>query len=410
MRFKEINFVQIYFLSSFIYYFNLLYGVVFFGSLEGEVDSKTIICNMTYFILILNLVLIFIFLPKHKQTSQYVRKIEDLAEKRVLKAYILIIFVISVVMVYKYDLLGEHVGTKSDIDEEVGGWGTYFKYFASFSFVYYFVNDHRESNKLWAIIAVFPIFSTFLYGNRSFLVISLLAVFFNKLYLEIKKSDINLYSFFKRHKVYILGGLFFVFVTLVVKGIYAAFFSGNTELVLLRLSSSSYYEQVAMVSEPNTIMTNLNTIVSKDYSVNTSSYWGLWGYLVPLFTDQINETMGSADFTVQYQADLFKGMNANRASTYIGEAFANGHIIMVILVISILLLTLNFLLNRYKKCKSNITKSTLLLIAIDLSFYIHRNSMYFEFSRIRFYIYILIMLLLFTNIYRKYSIKNKRFN
>ena len=389
LRKRNISFVFVYFLSSVLYYFNALEGEVFVGKLSRIGVESYGMSAGTYVVLLINLLLI-IFMLMSEHIVEYNKKTPQSGEGRVIKIFIILVLIFSVYMAFKYNLLFRTSYNKAELAEEGGSIQTYFKYLATFSFVLAYVQEGNKLSTPLKIAAIIPLIVTFLFGNRSFLVIGVIAVDFDKVYKSCKEKNVPLHSYLSRHKKLVIGLTVFTLVVLIIKGVTGALFIGDMDLVMSRLSNPEYYKQVFYVSEPNTIMGNLDAIVSHNYQVTRSSYRTLWAYLIPLVTGSINQAFGFENFTYSYQRELFG--TSNRASTYLGEAFANGGYLIVLVVAGLAIITMVLIFKGYNKCNSNISKTMLLLIGIDIAFYMQRNSMSFQFSRIRDYLYIGIIL------------------
>lgn len=392
LRKKNISFIFVYFLSSALYYFNAFEGEIFVGKLSRIGVESYSMNSGTYIVLLINMLLIIFFLSGERLGVDYESKVPHGGEAKVIKLFIAAVLIFSIYMAIRYNLLFRTSYNKAELAEEGGSIQTYFKYLATFSFVLAFVQEGNNIKLPWKIASIVPIIVTFLFGNRSFLVIGVLAIVFDKVYISCSSKGLPLSSYLSKHKKLVISVAAFTFVILVIKGITGALFVGNMDLVKSRLSNPEYYKQVFYVSEPNTISGNLDAIVSHNYQVSRSSYRTLWAYFIPLVTGAINSALGFENFTYAYQRELFG--TSNRACTYLGEAFANGGYIVVFFVAGLSLLIMIALFKGYLKCKSNITKTMLLLIGIDMAFYMQRNSMSFQFSRIRDYLYIGIILFL----------------
>lgn len=399
---KEIDFYFIYFLSSVIFYYTIFFGFVFHGRLSGIIDYKTTIDPITYIVLSINLFITFIYLRKGNK-DHYRIKIPQKGEKFIMKIFIIIVFILSIWLGKKYGIFSFRDFDKGDLEDETSVLGAYFKYMALFNFIYIIVSERIHYSFIWKFLGVFPALTTYLYGNRSYIVIGIIAISFDFMYRQCRQQNYTIVQYFAKHKIYVISALLFVAFTFIIKGIYYALFAGDYDLVTYRLTSIEFYQQVAMVSEPNTIMMNLNTIIANNYYVFPSTYLSLWAFFIPFMTDAINDLMGIPKFTFIFQHDLYASEGVtNRASTFIGETYANGNVFMLVIVVTLFLTLLGYFFKKYKNCESNITKTTFLLAGIDASFYIQRNSMYFEFSRLRFYFYIFVLLYLLMILYRNY--------
>lgn len=390
---KNLSFVFIYFLSSLIFYFNAFEGEVFVGKLSiiGVLDSYPIHYG-TYIILLINLLMIFLIFRIEPEVDDYVMKQSQPAEEIVMKIFIVAVLLLSAYMCVKYKVFTRTTYKKSDLAEESGKLATYYKYLAMFPAVYVFTAEDKKLDWKWIIAGTIPILTTFMFGNRSYLVIAVVAVLFDKMYHFCKKLDCTLGFYLLKHKLVVIAGSVILVITLVIKGVTGALFTRNFELVGQRLTSLDYYKQVFFVSEPNTIMRNLNTIVSSDFRLSGSSYSALWSYVFPFLTGNIEKIVGVENFTKVYQKVLYI-TETNKASTILGEAFANGGYIVVAMMVILYLVLLMLIFRGYRRCNSNISKTALLLIGMDAAFYVQRNSMAFEFSRLRDYIYIAVVLL-----------------
>lgn len=392
MKKKNLSFVFIYFLSSTLFYFNAFEGEIFVGKLNRiGVDSYPIYFG-TYIVLLINLLMIFLIFRIEPEADDYVLKHSQASEGIVMKVFILAVFFLSVFMCIRYGVFTRTSFNKSELADETGKVATYYKYLASFSAVYVLSLEDKKISWKWIALGVIPIFTTFLFGNRSYLVITLVAILFDKMFRYSRKMNCSLGTYLAKHKLLVGAASVLLVTTLVIKGITAALFMKDYNLVIKRLTSIDYYKQVFFVSEPNTIMTNLNTIVSSNFRMDTSTYSALWAYPFPLITGSIEKMIGVESFTKVYQKILYV-TKTNRASTMLGEAFANGGYAVVGIVVLLYLIVLMLLFRCYRHCSSNIAKTTFLLMGIDAAFYVQRNSMAFEFSRIRDYVYIAIILI-----------------
>lgn len=394
---RNISLIVVYFLSSIIYYFNAFQGEIFVGKLNHIGVSSYAVNSGFYIVLLINLTLILGFVLIGRENTNYCAKHQQVAESTAMKIVFCGVLALAIYMCFKHNVFSRTIYSKSTLAESTGGLAAYYKYFSSFVFVYIFSKEETEYGFGWKIIATIPLLTTFLFGNRSYLIISLIAIMFNYVYKVCLNDKLSFGEFLIKHKKFLIVATVLFFVTLIVKGITGALFIGDYDIVIERLTNIEYYKQVFYVSEPNTISQNLNSIVDSNYSVPKSSYMALWAYFIPLVTGSIEKALGVTNFTKEYQLSLY-GDDTNNASTYLGEAYANGGYLFVILVVFFYLLLITLLFKLYKNCKSNITKTTVLIMGIDASFYIHRNSIAFEFSRLRAYIYIAILIYLIIGI------------
>ena len=139
-------------------------------------------------------------------------------------------------------------------------------------------------------------------------------------------------------------------------------------------------------------------IVTTNYEYSSLSYLEDILLLIPGLNHLIDIGPGYAEQSSTY----LYGPNANNGSSFLGEAYANGKYLMVIIVVIALCLILSLLYSFLLKTKSKLIKSFLLTVGIDLSFYIARNSSNFVIARTRYYLYFLIILLIIESfLFRK---------
>lgn len=403
---KNISLITIYLVSTIIYYINAYVGKIYEGSVFYQTMTSWPIYKGSYIVLVINMVLIILFLlaENDNRNNQYRCKISMPHEHKIIRYFILIIFILSLYMCVEHNLISRTTYSKLELGEETGTFGTYYKFLTCFPFVYVFTKEGEKYNILWKFLATFPIFTTFLLGHRSFVVIGVIAIFFDKIYRSCLKYDSLKQFLVKKIKYfYILAIL--LFLTLSIKGVTYALFTKDYERIGELLTSSDYYAQILYTSEYNTIMNNLDHIVKQDYQIETTTYGTLWAYAIPFLTDDIDEMFGVKKFSKTYQKAVYAAEGKdNRASTYLGESYANGGYLVVPMVVSAYLLFLIMIFGFYRRCRGNVLKATILLIAIDSSFYIQRNALGYELGRIRLYLYIAIIVYIFIMI----SQKNKK--
>lgn len=390
-RTKKMNFLFIYFLSSIIYYIFAISGKLYIldvnGSIWGyDIDIKTNI------VLIINMVLIFIatLIPekniviKKKSKKKHINL--DL-EKCSMSIFFIMCFILTIYTVITTNMFSSSGNfNKEKLMENTGTIVEYFKSIIMFSIVYIFIEKDIQYKLSTKILLMGSLFVTFLLGHRSYIVIAIIAIGFNYYNEKIAKNNKSLFrAIIKNYKI-VLIAMLVIFVTFMIKGVTAALFDHNFDLVKTRLTNLDYYINTFKISEPNTTTMNLDTILRNNYMLDKSSYT----ILITLFIPFISRIVKFESFTYMYQETLFG--TSNRASTFLGEAYANGGFLLVGVIITLLLLLLKFIDIKFKNSNNNILKTFMLISGVDLSFYIHRNSMDYAFVRIRSYIYIVILI------------------
>ena len=404
---KKLNFVIIYYFSSLIYYFNGFIGEIYTRGSNGTIESYAM-NEKTYWILIINMLVIFIMLiidfikKRNVQDNEKENNCEatekeeirkgsrkykkELVEKCIIYTGTIISVLGIIYIVYSLrDLLFTNNYNKTIIMEKTSRLQEYYKMFTMFWTIYLVIQHEKVKSKLVWIVAFLGLALTFLLGHRSFLVIAIIAVAIYIINEKLWKKG-NMLQFIACHKKILILALIFVFVVFFIKGVYTALFNRDFDLVWSRLTDISYYTNTLKISEPNVIMANLNGIVDADYKLDFCSYAVLPTYLIPGLTNLLD----IESFTKVYQEDLFG--STNRASTILGEAYANGGLLVVIMVAFILNSVLLMVSCFYEKSNNNIWKAFLLLTGTDIAFFIHRNSADYAICRIRYFLYFVVVL------------------
>lgn len=405
---KKIDFLIVYYFSSVIYYFNAIVGKIYIKS--GDKIESFLINENTYYVLIINMIVflimytILLFYKKEKKDTHIIEN----KQKQEIEKYIIfigtllnILSLIYCVFSMRNVLFGNNfdkvliMNSTSRIQE-------YYKMFTMFWFLYLVLQYNKVRSKIVWIVALLGLAFTFLLGHRSFVVITVIAAALHLLNEKIWKKG-NMINLLIKQKKIIAMGLLSLFLVFFVKGVYAALLNKDWELVFERLTSISYYTDTLKISEPNVIMSNLDGIIASDYELENSSYSILPTYLIPGVTNWI----GGESFTYIYQRDLY-GTN-NRASTILGEAYANGKLFMVFLICIILTGVVILFYQLYKKNNSTIMKTFFLLSGIDIAFFVHRNSADYAICRIRYYFYFVIILFIIKVISNTWAKKVNRY-
>lgn len=391
---KNISLAVVYFLSSCIYYYNAFAGKIFVGKMSEVTADSYSMQTGTYIVLTINLLAVLFALSLERDLPGKMDKREMVGEEFVMKFAFCGTLSLAVFLCIQYGVFSRISFNKTELMESSTHFVSYYKYMASFMFVYVFTEKNIRFSVPWKLVATVPILTTFLFGNRSFIVISILALLFDYIYKKCLNSRKMFFGFLMNHKkiIFLFFGL--LAIVLAVKGVTSALFSSNYTLVISRLTNIDYYLQAFRVSEPNQIAMNLDTIVANDYRILGNTYMTLWAYFIPLLTGRLESMLGQQSFSAAYQSDLYSlsGSKANRASTMLGEAYANGGYMMVFIVSLFYMILLYLIFRGYRNCKTNVAATCFLLMGIDASFYTHRNSMAYEFSRLRDYVYIALIL------------------
>ena len=400
---RKLDFITIYFLSSLFYYLNIIWGEVY--TKQDYILISQEINDITYIIMIINMGLIFLFqiMPnitlykdRYNLKNNIVKNKNYNCEKYAINTLACINFIIAIYIANKFGLFSLTEFDKLNILSSSTFIVSYFKVISIFMYVYIFTQQKVIYNKITYILIMSSIGITFLLGHRSYIVIGSIAIIFNYIYISSNKFK-NMFVYIIKYKKLVFVIAMFGIGVYIIKGIYVALFTGQYELVIDRLTNIDYYIHSFKLAESNTIMKYINTISNTNYKVSTSTYIIIITYFIPF----ISRLFSVESFSSMMQRDLFpSARKGSLGSTFIGEAYANGGIVAVFIFIFILLMICKLLYDIYKKYNGNLGRTFILLTAIELAFYIHRNGLATTVIRVRSYIYILILLSIMKYIYK----------
>lgn len=399
---REIDFLSIYVFSALIYYFPAYLGYTIEGG-NYQID----IINKTYFLLMLNLLIVFsmillkdlIINSRRSKNDLHINQNEkDLNLLFSNKAILLLSFVnllLIIVSIYQYsgDIFNGNFNKVSLLSES-SKITEYTKLISTFIFVYSFISRGIHIIPI-RLLSLFGIGYTFILGHRSFLVIAVIAILYFK-FLHNYQSK-NLIRFFYKYKGRVLFILVFTAMVFFVKNVFAALLSGNYSLVFERLTTPSYYTNALLTSEPNVITSNLNMVLLYNMKYDVWSYIASFSLvLFPFIGGRIAEQFDITSFSYMLQINFNKQFHEGIGigSTFIGEAYSSGGIGMVFLIIVLICILIDKLDKILKKSTNPLVNSWLLVSLVLFSFYINRNSLDFTLFTIRSYLYIMIFCLL----------------
>ena len=400
---RKFDFYTIAVLSTIIYYYP-----AFFGELMIDENHYENILPTVYLCLYLHIIVLIIAIYCQDHFSIKTNNSEDVIayqqNKHAEYWAVTMVALIGLVMVaYVFTYYGgfQLSFNKMQLLSEYNKFTEYMKYIALFVFCYAFTN-RRGKISLLEVSSIILILYTFLLGHRSFVVIGIIYIFVNS--MEKNKVEQRLsHSIFKHWKMFLfilISAVFFLFV----KNVFAALMSGQYQLVKQRLTNPDYYYYSLMSSESNTIILNLQRVCSGDMSYSFLNYiLGVFG-LIPILGSRVLGWLEFESFETQlnynYNARLSEGVGLG--STFLGEAYAIGDFVMVIIIVSILFIVISYWSKCRLRTKSGLMKNWYGIILTYLTFYIHRNSSFFLLMICRSYLYILILCWLFKKLYESF--------
>lgn len=385
---KKITFVDLYFVSSIFYYINAFIGNIYsLHSLRIPIPIE--ISNQTYLLLCLNqlIILLFYLIPKKRVTEVNVKNDTNyMSIIWALKVITLLLFLCAIYFTISMNLFTRIEFNKSELLENSSFIETYFKY-GSF---YFFVAGLLVWDKItffWKILLFYPLLVTFLMGHRSFLVLSLIAAFI--IYINEILYDGNLLMFLRKNRKMIFLVLLLIIFVYVIKGVSGAIFTGDFDLVKERLTTPSYYLDSFRMGESNVILNHVNNVVTYGLNINGNTYSVILTLMVPFVGRYFQVNSFNSFLQAAYYPDYRLGSLGN---SFLAEAYSQGSFLLVAIIVILLISFSNFLFNlSISKRTSLFTKTWAMTVGIECAFYIHRNSLYTFFVRLRVYIYLTVL-------------------
>ena len=397
---RKFDFFSIATLSFVLYYFP-----VFIGHLRNidtgnsvNISNKTYLCIIVFGSILLFFMLFFdkYYIKRFNRNSIKIVNTNIINSKNELSnlcIFILSIFglVLMFITIVNYGMFINNFN-KVKLLMNANKVTEYMKYIGLFVFVYSFIFKGKFIN-LCRINSLIIILYTFLLGHRSFIVIGIIAIF---MHFVGTKESVRLIDIIKRNRkkfvLIILCLLFFLFV----KNIFAAFLSGNYELVLTRLSDKNYYVDTLLESESNIIMNNLNNIVTYGFKYDFFDFiLGILS-LIPLIggklLNMVNYTSFETKMNYAFNSHFNEGIGIG--SNYIGEAYSIGNIFFLIFITIFTLLFIKFLISKRNDTYNPFIYVFISIVLTYFTFYIHRNSLVFLLTTARAYLYILLLLMI----------------
>lgn len=411
VRKRKFDYFSIASFSLILYYFP-----VFIGRLRNnDTGSAIYISNMTYlcifsFGLLLLVFMIFFdkyYIKKGNKSLSHNINTKILSERNDLSNFC--VFIVSIIgLVLMVITFINYGGFKGDFNKmnllmRASKVTEYMKYIGLFSFVYSFSFKGKFIN-LCRLSSLMIILYTFLLGHRSFIVIGIIAIFMHFVGTAKPVRLVEIINKNKKMFLFILICLiFFVFV----KNVFAAFMSGNYDLVISRLTNKNYYVDTLLESESNIIMNNLNNIVISNFKYGLGDFvFGIIS-LIPFVGGRLLDVFDYVSFeekmNLAFNIHLSEGIGLG--SNYIGEAYSIGNVFSVIVITILTLFFIKFLISRRNLTANPFTYTFLSLILTYFTFYIHRNSLIFLLTTTRAYLYILILLFILHAILGKKLLK-----
>lgn len=395
---RKIDFFTVAAFSSIVYLYPALLGEYTKNGMTSAVSFTTYACICAWELVLLVMIVVnskyrVTWKRGKKDRNRRPQTISNMKNTRNNRAVFILAIVECVLCVYTIQKYGGLFSSMRKVEMLAEGdkYTSYLKYIALFCFVYSFTNKGKLIYILRCLSLLF-IGYTFLLGHRSFAVIGIISIAVS--YFK-TNGKIRLSTVIRKNKTLVLlimaAALFFLFI----KGVYAALFAGNYELVLRRLSDPNYYYRAFLNSEASGILSNLQNVITNHTENSILNYLLSFLTLIPFVGGRFARALGYEPFSdilnSQFNDRLDEGFGIG--STFIGEAYSAGGILWVF-VVAILVLCICKLLNSKVLTTSDGIMNTFWTVsAAYFTFYIYRNSLIYLLILMRANLYILLVLL-----------------
>lgn len=357
---RNVDFFTIAFFSATVYFMPGFFGYVLFPPelFKVEIESRT----YTIFIVVLTSIIFFAITSDYIMTKEF-KKVSIIGTELNIKILVLVSIISFCLMVFSSGPI-LFTSIKSEIMEHLNRYHIIWTMSTSILVVSAFLNN----NRLLTIFSFLFLSVDLLIGFRSIFAITVISIIL--LHLNSKGKQRLIISNYKIISLGLIVAIFFF----VFKRIQAAIKLGLWDIVIQRVSSPEFYIDSIIYSEPFITQSILNEIIKNDFTVDNSYLYNFF-YLIILFAPQLGaEIIG---FNELFQDNLFPNVNYGLGANIWAEMYSiNGYpmIITFLCIFNIIIIIGNKLIN----IRESSLKATLTLVMIYWTFYIHRNSLFYE--------------------------------
>lgn len=408
---RTFDFFSIAVISSFLYFYPGLYGKVFYYytsiSMDGyDISTMVYLCLSIYLILLI----FFMWINDHNYIKFNNKIIAGVYNDEFSRFYErsedVVVFILEVIgIICSIYTLYRYRGFWNNFDkvallEGANRITEYFKYISLFTFVYAFVSDGKLKTII-RLISIYLMMVTFLLGHRSFFAIGLITICAYYFSRAGKKRFFEVISDHKKMFIIIVvAALFFLFV----KNVFMFIMNGRFDLIKQRLTDIDYYINSLTRTEANIIMYNVQNVIESKLQYSFVDSLKEFAYLIPFLGKNLRENTSLVSFSdvlnMHFNVRFDEGIGLG--STYIGEIYAHGGIVFVLIEICILFFFISVMNRLSKSVKHGLDYTIVGITLTYFTFYIHRNSLINLLTMVRSYLYLWIVLkLLKTFLYRK---------
>lgn len=389
---RRIDFLTIYCFSSLIYYLPLFWGKAIL-TISKESFKQYALSEYFYFVILLNFIFLlfwaYIF-DNYLKKSQKIYEISIYnSNKKTLKIIFIFIFMLLLITIKEnYSIIFSSIYVrKSELLEKSSRFSTFFKQGLVYTTLYYFISRKYDKNKIYDfLIILLNLFTVVFLAHRSYTVIAIISCIYFKQYT--KKRIL-----FKKIGMILSGIMLFVIVS-ISKKIITPIKLGMYDLVIQRLTDFDYILSSIIKGEQSVTSTILNQILVTDFRVHYESYLGIFSNFF-IYGDKF---FSIKSFSSMFQQQLFPFIDYGMGSSFLGEAYSNGGIIFLIIIINLLLILLVYISKLVLRSKKINEKTFFIIVGIYFSFYVHRNSMGQTITFLKRYLFIYMLIYLFNKI------------
>jgi hypothetical protein len=322
------------------------------GASISQVFSKATI-TVSVFILATLAVVAFAW-PRHE--IQYKKFEREKTESRTLFAIVILL------MLYTLSTPALFSPAKSDVLAATDRLHFFFYNSCMVGFLFCQLTNWKKHKSLMLTSTLGLLLAVYI-GHRSYLAISLAGL----TYLSFRSKSVA--SIKKFHFFLIIVALLSL---MLYKPIYSAIKDGNLELILYRISLENILVSLAIGSEQFMTYSILDQVLNNDFELRCSDLWYTPFTLIP-FTDSIFD-LQDCTFNNQFQNVFFYDFSGGVAANIWAEFIANFGIAGIPIFI-ILSLVLCSVIERISTATSSaVLISGLIIMIIQLTFYIQRNE------------------------------------
>jgi len=424
---RQVDFIAIFALSGIVYHLPALWGAVlntYF--VPYRVFIQTSIAPITYVVLIINLLTALCWMIAKDILTDDSRTLVTRHRYKILRTEIseheqtmfnvlmLGVCVVTIIMVLIsiYNLspiLNAYDGfVKQNILAAQTQLDRICKGLILFIGAYAFTQKGRFIWSIRIISILLQAYPMFIIAQRSFLVFLLLIIG----YILINRSgEKSVFSFFAKYKFIFAACILGVVVVFTMKSLIPPIMNRTLTFELLSNILINFWTGGVLRSEFNTITVNLNEIIRQNFSVSLQTYRYSLAYSIPFIGLITDGFVAPTNFGALMQAEVFPQITTfGVASTFLGEAWSNGGLIMVLLISNFVCFILAMFERGVKFIKNPFVVASIFSAFPFWSFFIYRTSLFSASDKIMSYSLTAFIGIMFILALRAFPVAEKSYN